>query len=57
MGLQKYIGCLQESKRIFRRYSTFWVSLYGCLWVGVMELWHELVFELIRLKPQKLLNF
>lgn len=41
-GLQKYIGRLQELKRIHRRHSAFWVGLYGCLWVGAMEFWSDL---------------
>lgn len=57
IGLQKYIGRLQELKRIYRRHSTFWLGLYGYLWVGTMELWQDLALALIRLKPGKLPNF
>jgi hypothetical protein len=56
-GLQKYIGRLQELRRSHRRHSTFWVGLYGCLWVGAMEFWTDLAFDLMRLKPNKLLHF
>lgn len=31
MGLQKYLGRLQELKRTYRRHSAFWVSLYSQL--------------------------
>lgn len=41
--LQKYVGRLQELKRIQRRHITFWFGLYGCLWVGAMKFWKDLV--------------
>jgi hypothetical protein len=56
-GLQKYLARLQELKRTHRRHSTFWVGLYGQLWVGAMEFWSELAFPLMRLKPYKLPYF
>ena len=34
MGVQKYLGRLQELKRSSRDHSTFWLGLYGQLWVG-----------------------
>ncbi|MEH2279585.1 MAG: hypothetical protein V7K40_33670 [Nostoc sp.] len=37
VGLQKYLGRLQELKRSMRRHSAFWIGLYGCLSVGAME--------------------
>lgn len=43
MGLQKYIGRLQELKRISRRHSPFWVGLYGQLWLGAMEHWSDAI--------------
>lgn len=57
MGLQKYLGRLQELKRIYRRHSAFWVGLYGQLWVGAIEFWFDLAAELMLLKPGKLLYF
>lgn len=57
MGLQKYVGRLNELKRIQRRHSAFWVGLYGFLWVGAMELWADFSAELMRLKPSKLPYF
>lgn len=57
MGLQKYLGRLQELKRSSRRHSAFWVGLYGQLWVGAIEFWFDLAAELMRLKPGKLLYF
>lgn len=57
MGLQKYIGRLQELKRIQRRHSAFWLGLYGHLWVGAMEFCSDLAASLMQLKPEKLPYF
>lgn len=57
MRLQKYLGRLQELKRSTRRHSAFWLGLYGYLWVGAMELWADLAYALMRLKPHPLLHF
>jgi len=57
LGLQKYVGRLQELQRTSRRHSTFWVGLYGQLWVGAMEQWADLAIELMRTKPNKLPYF
>ena len=57
MGLQKYIGRLNELKRTHRRHSAFWVGLYGQVWVGAMEFWADLADEFMRLKPGKLPYF
>jgi hypothetical protein len=57
MGLQKYLGRLEQLKRIPRRHSTFWIGLYGHLWIGAMEFWSELAAALMALKPHKLPYF
>nr|MDZ8004641.1 hypothetical protein [Nostoc sp. DedSLP05]MDZ8101998.1 hypothetical protein [Nostoc sp. DedSLP01] len=57
MGLQQYIGRLQELKRYTRRHSTFWIRLYGYLWVAAMEFWSDLAIALVHLKPGKLPYF
>jgi len=57
MGLQKYICRAKELKRFHRRHSSFWVGLYGQLWVAGMEVWSELAIQLMRLKPHKLNYF
>lgn len=57
LGMQKYLGRLQELKRSSRRHSTFWLGLYGQLWVGAMEQWADLAIQLMRLKPNKLPYF
>ncbi|WP_250121648.1 IS4 family transposase [Chroococcidiopsis sp. CCMEE 29] len=56
-GLQKYMGRLQQLKRSHRRHSAFWLGLYGCLWVGAIEFWHDLASELMHLKLNKLPYF
>lgn len=57
IGSQKYVGCLQELKRISKRHSPFWLGLYGQLWVGAMEYWSDLALTLMRLKTAKLPYF
>ncbi len=49
MGVQKYVGRIKESLRIFRRHSSFYIGLYGDNWVNFMENSYELVTELLRL--------
>lgn len=57
MGIQKYVGRLQELKRSHRRHSAFWIGLYGHLWVGAMEFCTDLALALMRSKPNKLPYF
>lgn len=57
MGLQKYISRVKELKRLYRRHSSFWVGLYGQLWVAGMEIWSPLATRLMHLKPHKLNDF
>jgi hypothetical protein len=57
LGVQKYLGRLQELKRSSRRHSAFWIGLYGQLWIGAMEQWADLAQHLMRLKPNKLTYF
>lgn len=56
-GVQKYICRVKEFKRIHRRHSSFWVGLYGQLWVAGMEVWSTLATQLMQLKPHKLNYF
>ena len=37
LGQQKYISRLQELGRLHKRHSSFWVGLYGQLWIASME--------------------
>ena len=57
MGLQKYVGRLQQLKRIYRRQSAFWVGLYGHLWLGAIKFWFDLAAYLMRQGPDKLPYF
>jgi hypothetical protein len=57
IGLQKYICRVRELKRFHRRHSSFWVGLYGQLWVAGMEVCSNLATQLMRLKPHKLPYF
>ncbi len=54
MGVQNYICRLREADRLPRRHSTFWVGLYGQLWVSGWDFCQELVESLMRLNPNKL---
>jgi len=56
-GVQKYICRLKETHRQHRRHSTFWVGLYGELWLEIFLLCTKDGCELMRLKPNKSLNF
>ncbi|HLO48337.1 MAG TPA: IS4 family transposase, partial [Kamptonema sp.] len=53
-GIQKYIGRLIESRRSQRRHSSFWIGLYGQLWVVGMEFCHATIAELMKIRPNKL---
>ena len=53
MGVQKYISRVQELGRIERRHSSFYVGLYGQIWVNPVESYAEAVSELIGLSRNK----
>jgi len=57
MGLQKYISRLTQLGRVQRRHSSFWVGLYGYMWVAGMEFLSNLVTKFWQLTPNKLPNF
>jgi hypothetical protein len=54
MGIQKYVGRLNECGRSIRRPSSFWMGLYGQCWVFGMEFCQDIVDELMRIKRNKL---
>ena len=56
-GHQKYIARLKEAKRNRRRHSSFWVGLYGLLWVITYEYCWHWVEKLMTINPQKLPNY
>jgi hypothetical protein len=45
MGIQKYVGRVQELGRAVRRHSSFWIGLYGECWVTGSEVCQDLVSE------------
>ncbi len=52
-GQQKYIGRLQELKRMTRRHSNFWVGLYGQMWIAALESCSDWVRNLMMIRPNK----
>ena len=57
IGLQKYISRITELGRTERRHSSFWVGLYGYIWVAGMEFLSDLVNKFWQLAPNKLPYF
>lgn len=56
-GIQNYVGRLKEPGRHERRHSTFWIGLYGEIWLNSIDLCWTLVTDLMRLRPNKLPYF
>lgn len=54
MGFQKYMGRLKELGRTTRRHSSFWVGLYGQLWIPGMDFFSTLVTQLMLKRRNKL---
>ena len=57
MGVQKYVVRVKESGRSERRHSSFYIGLYGRTWINYMNQNTTLVSELMRLSPNKRLNY
>ena len=53
MGIQKYVGRVQDNGRAVRRHSSFWIGLYGECWVTGSEICQDLVTELMRIRSNK----
>lgn len=53
-GVTEYVCRLKENERKDRRHSSFWVGLYGSLWVEAFQICHEWVERLMILTPNKL---
>ena len=53
MGIQKYIGRVQEAGRSERRHSSFYIGLYGQIWANFIEQCADTVSELIGLSRNK----
>lgn len=56
MGIQKYVGRLTKSGRTVARHSSFWIGLLGQSWVLGIEYCQEIVVELMKIRPNKLLS-
>ena len=54
MGLQKYVGRLQEPRRNERRHSSFYIGLYGQTWVNYRGYCESAVLDLMKLNRNKL---
>lgn len=55
--IHQYAGRLQEHQDKTLRHSDFNLGLYGQRWRYAMELWADLAFQLMALKPHKHLYF
>jgi hypothetical protein len=53
-GQQKYVNRLQELHRVERRHSSFWVGLYGQMWVAGWEFCEDWVRKFMRTRRNKL---
>lgn len=53
MGIQKYIGRVNEARRTERRHSSFYIGLYGQTWVNFVETCAHIITELMRLNRNK----
>ena len=53
MGIQKYVGRVQELGRAVRRHSSFWIGLYGECWVTGIEVCLDLVSKLMKIRTNK----
>lgn len=56
-GVQNYISRLTEFARLQRRHSSFWVGLYGTVWVAGLEFFANLADQFRRVSPHKLPYF
>lgn len=52
-GVQKYVGRVQESGRVERRHSSFYIGLYGDTWVNFMKPCPDLVTDFMKLTRNK----
>ncbi len=57
LGQQKYVNRLQELRRIDRRHSTFWVGLYGQMWIAAIDLCGDWLKQLMIIRRNKLPYF
>ena len=53
IGVDRYVSRLKEQERHYPRHSEFGMGLYGYAWCYGMELWPDLAWALMALKPHK----
>lgn len=56
-GVGKYLGRIKETKRTTKRHSSFYLGLYCCNWVPLINKCWETVEKLMKLNPGKLPNY
>jgi hypothetical protein len=54
IGVQKYVGRVEESGRTQRRHSSFYISLYGQTWVSFIDDCWGLLQDLMRFNRNKI---
>lgn len=57
MGIQKYVGRVQEVGRIIKRHSSFYIGLYGQTWVHFQDGCEDAVVQLMKMTCNKRSNF
>ncbi|MBV8887659.1 MAG: IS4 family transposase, partial [Chroococcidiopsidaceae cyanobacterium CP_BM_RX_35] len=57
MGMQKYVGRVQEVSRTVKRHSSFYIGLYGQTWVHFQEGCEDAVTQLMQMTRNKWSNF
>jgi hypothetical protein len=57
LKIERYAGRIKHHSDQTPRHSDFSFALYGQLWIYAMELWGDLAFQLMALKPHKRLFF
>ena len=53
IGIDRYVARLKEQERRYPRHSEFGLGLYGYAWCYGMEIWPDLAWALMALKPHK----
>lgn len=49
MGIQKYIGRVEETGRTQRRHSSFYIGLYAQTWVNFLDGCADIMLDLMKL--------
>jgi hypothetical protein len=57
MGIQKYVGRVQEVGRTVKRHSSFYIGLYGQTWVHCQDGCEDAVVQLMKMTRNKWSHF